>query len=537
MTNPSWQPAANVAQFAVIIDSNGNVQQAENAGVSGLNQPQFAAIAPGSTTRDGGVTWTLVAIVAAAPPAPFGTTPLPPPSFVNDADGLDPNFILADMVSEFQAAAGRTLQPAQVERLLIDLYAYRESLVRNAIEYAGRQNLVAFAAYPMLDYLGALLGVARLGVQPALTTIQFTLANPLTVAYAIPSGTLVGTSDGQFQFATSAPLIISPGQTTGSATAQCTASGGGGNGYTAGQIGVLLNPNAIVASAANTMTSSGGSTPETDDRYRARIQQAPNEFSAAGPGAAYRFFALGASSPVIDALVTSPAPGQVTVYVLPGPLPAQPAAAQQLPRMQYSAAVTVGSDDGGTFISFGGALPLEPLAGDSIVSWIGGPPPPGALGPHSATVLASPAPAANKAYVSQGSAPIVGGDAVLDASPILLQVLAIVNGDTVRPLTDSVEVLPVSEQDYRIAGTVTLYSDAGPAAVTAAVNQAAQEFASNLAARIQRDIVPEEIIAALTVPGVYRVQLTSPAYQRLTAGEWANCTAINLSIVSGTEHS
>ncbi|MGH8115480.1 MAG: hypothetical protein ACREPS_10585, partial [Rhodanobacteraceae bacterium] len=69
-----------------------------------------------------------------------GIPNLPPPTFINDADGLNPNLILADMVATFQAAAGRTLQPAQVERLLINLYAYRESLVRNAIQYAGQQN-------------------------------------------------------------------------------------------------------------------------------------------------------------------------------------------------------------------------------------------------------------------------------------------------------------------------------------------------------------------------------------------------------------
>jgi len=83
-----------------------------------------------------------------------GIPSLPPPVFVNDADGLDPNRIRADMIAEFEAASGRTLQPAQVERLLINLYAYRESLVRNAIQYAGEQNLLAFASFPMLDYLG-----------------------------------------------------------------------------------------------------------------------------------------------------------------------------------------------------------------------------------------------------------------------------------------------------------------------------------------------------------------------------------------------
>src|SRR5579871_60984 len=125
-----------------------------------------------------------------------GVPNLPPPQFVNDADGLDPNKILADMVALFESLAGRTLQPAQVERLLINLYAYRESLVRNAIQYAASQNLLAFASFPMIDYLGQLLGVTKLPAQGALTTLQFTLAAALPVSFLIPAGTLVGTTDG-----------------------------------------------------------------------------------------------------------------------------------------------------------------------------------------------------------------------------------------------------------------------------------------------------------------------------------------------------
>jgi Baseplate J-like protein len=152
---------------------------------------------------------------------------LPPPQFVSDNDGLDPNLILADMVAEFEAAAGRTLQPAQVERLLINLYAYRESLVRNAIQYTGQQNLLAFAEFPMLDYLGQLLGVTRLPAQSASVTLQFTLAEPLSISYTIPALSKVGTTDGEFAFATAADLTIPPGVVTGSIAASATTAGGG----------------------------------------------------------------------------------------------------------------------------------------------------------------------------------------------------------------------------------------------------------------------------------------------------------------------
>ena len=237
-----------------------------------------------------------------------GIPSLPPPVFVNDADGLDPNLILADMIAEFEAASGRTLQPAQVERLLINLYAYRESLVRNAIQYAAEQNLLAFASFPMLDYLGQLLSVNRLASQPALTTLQFTLTGALTVPFTIAAGTLIGTSDGQFAFATTATISIAAGATTGSVAEAATAPGAAANGYLAGQVNVQLKPNALIASVTNTNTTTGGSAPETDDHLRTRIQAAPNQFSVAGPTGAYRFFAISADPSIIDAQIVSPAP-------------------------------------------------------------------------------------------------------------------------------------------------------------------------------------------------------------------------------------
>ncbi len=386
-----------------------------------------------------------------------GILSLPPPVFVNDADGLDPNLILADMIAEFEAAAERTLQPAQVERLLINLYAYRESLVRNAIQYAAEQNLLAFASFPMLDYLGQLLSVTRLASQPAVTTLQFTLTGALTVPFTIPAGTLAGTSDGQFAFATTATIVLAAGATIASVAAAATAPGAGANGYLAGQINVLLNPNALIASVTNTSTTTGGSAPETDDHLRTRIQAAPNQFSVAGPIGAYRFFAIGADPSIADAQVVSPAPGSVNVYVLTGPVTQQP----------------------------------------------------------------SPAP--NSVGVAN--------------SALLAKVAAVLNADTMRPLTDTVNVLAVTEVDYQVTATVTLYSDADPTATITAATTAVQELALELAAKIQRDIVPSQIIAALSVAGVYGVSLSSPTLTPLTAGQWANCTMISLTAAFSTEHS
>ena len=98
------------------------------------------------------------------------------------------------MIAKYEADTGKTLYPAQAERLLIDLWAYREMLVGVAVQEAAKQNLVAFAREPMIDYLGELVGVYRLAAQPATTTLQFSVDEALAID-ADPAGTRVSASD------------------------------------------------------------------------------------------------------------------------------------------------------------------------------------------------------------------------------------------------------------------------------------------------------------------------------------------------------
>jgi hypothetical protein len=76
------------------------------------------------------------------------------PNFID----RDPAQITSEMIAQYEDASGKKLYPAQAERLLIDLFAYRENLVRIAIQEAAKQNLVAYSRAPMLDYLGELVG-------------------------------------------------------------------------------------------------------------------------------------------------------------------------------------------------------------------------------------------------------------------------------------------------------------------------------------------------------------------------------------------
>lgn len=82
----------------------------------------------------------------------------PRPVFIDH----DPAAVAARLAASFESTMGRTLQPAQPERLFLDWVAYQLALQRIAVQDAGEQTLLAYARGAALDHLGALLGVARL---------------------------------------------------------------------------------------------------------------------------------------------------------------------------------------------------------------------------------------------------------------------------------------------------------------------------------------------------------------------------------------
>lgn len=84
----------------------------------------------------------------------------------------DADKITVEMIAKYEADTGKTLYPAQAEHLLIDLWVYREMLIRVAVQEAAKQNLVAFAREPMIDYLGELVGLYRLAAQPTSTPVR-----------------------------------------------------------------------------------------------------------------------------------------------------------------------------------------------------------------------------------------------------------------------------------------------------------------------------------------------------------------------------
>lgn len=217
------------------------------------------------------------------------------------------------VLTAYERITGTTLYPADPVRLFLESLAYTISVQNNVINMAGRQNLLAYAQGEHLDYIGMMVGTARLGASRAVAIQRFALAGPLEFDVSVPAGTRVTTADGAARFVLEAGLIIPAGETEAEGQVRAEQEGAAANGLVPGQIDQLVDPVAYVASTRNVSASMLGSDVETDDRYRARIQLAPESYTCAGPIGAYRHHALRVHQDIAEAAVWSPQPGHVDV--------------------------------------------------------------------------------------------------------------------------------------------------------------------------------------------------------------------------------
>ncbi len=230
----------------------------------------------------------------------------------------DPDTITREIISLYENLSGRTLSRADPVRLFIDAIILAIIQQRNLIDFAAKQNLLAYAQGSYLDHIGALLGVTRLPAAHAVTTIRFTLGTSFSRDVVIPSGTRVSTGDG-VTFSTVYDGVIPRGTLIGEVTAKCVSAGTKGNGYIPGQVNKLVDVLAFGVRVQNISETTGGTDSETDENFRERIQIAPESFSVAGPVEAYKYFARSANADIIDVAVMGPPdtqPGEVNIYPL-----------------------------------------------------------------------------------------------------------------------------------------------------------------------------------------------------------------------------
>lgn len=227
----------------------------------------------------------------------------------------DPELIEREMLLHVEEKTGLILQRADPRRKFLQALTAFVTLERNRLEFAMRQNRLAYAVENALEHMGIEMSTERIPAKAAKTIFAFVLEDARPEEdYIIPAGTLI--SVGNVFFATDTELIIPTGENVGTVGGTCTETGEVGNDYLPGEISTLVNPLPYVKFVKNTTVSSGGNEEESDDAYAERIRLAPESFSVAGPELAYVYWAKTASQKIADVVVDSPEEGVVKVVVL-----------------------------------------------------------------------------------------------------------------------------------------------------------------------------------------------------------------------------
>lgn len=235
------------------------------------------------------------------------------PSFID----RDVTTIVAELVARYEELSGKTLYPAQPERLMVDMLAYREIITRIGFNSAAQQNLIQYANGAILDHHALLFGVTRLPARKAVTTLRFTADNEARPAViTISAGTQIRSKDGKVTFVTLADVILELDDVYKDVAAEALVAGASANGYPPGQISELLTTIAFLDNVVNTTLTERGADIESDDQLRQRTITAPESFSVAGSVEAYRFWAFTAHPSIIDVAVENRVPGTVQVYPL-----------------------------------------------------------------------------------------------------------------------------------------------------------------------------------------------------------------------------
>lgn len=246
------------------------------------------------------------------------TDNFPSISFIDDTTVDE---VLTGMINDYQEKykeiTGREASLAKANPYRLIMYACTMQIYQamQYADYAGKMSFLTYAQGEFLDNLAALRGVRRRENTAATTILQFSIESPVQSAVSIPAGCRV-TNGNEVFFATDEYAEISAGEVNVTVTATCTVAGAAGNGFSAGELNVLVNTLPYIIAVTNTVATYGGADREDDDSLKERIYAYPNSYSTAGPTRAYEYHAKTASPEIGDVVVRSESPGEIDIYFI-----------------------------------------------------------------------------------------------------------------------------------------------------------------------------------------------------------------------------
>lgn len=421
--------------------------------------------------------------------------------------------ILAKMIAKYEEITNRTLKPGDPDRLFLSWVADVVINERVNQNYTGNQNIPSKAEGTYLDALGKwIFNLERSDAQAAKCMVRFTITTVQESSVSIPVGTRVSGTSQNLVWETTEDALIPIGQTFVDVMVQCQTKGTIGNGYTVGQINTLIDVDNILyfQSCANTTVSDGGAEKQTDDEYFESMRMVADSYSTAGAEGSYIYWAKSVSTEIADVKPVCPN-----------------MARKETPEIFTNAS-------GGKFAFVGGeqfdtktlavytadfSTLLNPETdytftySDGLLKI--------ALGANTAVATASQI----GVKVMQRRAGYVYiyalmNDGTIASETIKSAIYDACNAESVRPLTDCVQIKDPETVEYNIDFTYYISEETQLTLtdIETAVTNAVNEYISWQCAKLGRDINPDKLRSLLMQAGIKRMIIREPAFTSLHSG-------------------
>lgn len=206
-----------------------------------------------------------------------------------------------------------TLYPGDERKIFLEVMHGFVVAFLTTLNETFNQRFAQYAKGKTLDAHGENENCVRLEAKKAKTIERFSIGTTLSFNVVIPQGTRV-TADNEKYFVTDEVAVIYAGSTYVDVTVSAEEGGSAYNGYSAGQLNILVDQEGYISTVTNLEPTSGGDDGEPypendggigDKHYYERIKLSKSSKSTAGAESTYKYYAQSADASIADVFVDS----------------------------------------------------------------------------------------------------------------------------------------------------------------------------------------------------------------------------------------
>ena len=440
---------------------------------------------------------------------------------------IDAATIENNIITSLENGVGEVLYPGDERRLFGQGIVSVFVSLNSSLDDAGRQSLLVYARGEVLDALGARTNCVRLPGAAATTTIRFSVMTARSSNIIIPAGTRI-TSDGTIYFATNAVSVLQAGTLYVDVATSCTLKGDAYNDISIGALNTLVDLIPYIATVSNTTVTGGGDdgepyTEDGDNKYRARIRLSPAQWSTAGPEISYEYYVLSADPTIIDAKIIS------EVETLERSLPVYSGIAYKGGERLLIDTLKVYAHESSTPAVIETDYLINYQDDLLMIATM----PEGSLATETELDIEIDNTLEGRVKI----VPLLAGGEIPDET-VIAKILAIVNDEEIRPLTDYVTVVAPSAVEYDIEFKyyTTAASEADMITAIEGTGGAIDKYKTWQSTALGRDINPDALRLFVLQAGSLMIDVTSPTRTVLRddqVAKWSGTLNVSHEVISG----